>query len=135
MPKKPAPREESRTKRRLETAAAAVGAILALATLGIIAWDGVADEGRPALITLRTAAVHPHEDGFVVEIVAHNGGDETAAELLVEGVLQQGAETVETSEAMFDYVPSRSSRRGALYFRQDPREFALELRAKGYREP
>ena len=135
MPKKPAPREESRAKRRLETIAAAVGAILALATLSIIAWDGIADQGRPALITLRASAVHAYEDGFVVEIVAQNGGDDTAAELLVEGTLQKGAETVETSEVLFDYVPSRSSRRGALYFRQDPRQCALLLRAKGYREP
>jgi uncharacterized protein (TIGR02588 family) len=135
MPKKPAPREESRAKRRLETIAAAIGAILAVATLAIIAWDGIADQGRPALITLRAEAVHPHENGFVIEIVAHNGGDDTAAELLVEGALQQGGEIVETSEVLFDYVPSRSSRRGALYFRQDPRQFALQLRAKGYREP
>ena len=37
MPKKPAPREDSRAKRRLETIAAALGAMLAAATLGIIA--------------------------------------------------------------------------------------------------
>ncbi len=126
---------ESPAKRRLETIAASIGAILALSTIGIIVWDGIADEGRPALITLRAAAVHAHDGGFVVEIVASNAGDETAAELLVEGALRRGAEEIETSEASFDYVPSRSSRRGALYFTEDPGEYELELRPKGYREP
>ncbi len=126
---------ESPAKRRLETIAASIGAILALSTIGVIVWDGVADEGGPALITLRAGAVHPHEAGFVVEIVAENSGDETAAELLVEGALRRGAEEIETSEASFDYVPSRSIRRGALHFSEDPREYELELRPKGYREP
>lgn len=128
-------KQESPAKRRLETIAASIGAVLALGTIGIIVWDGIEDEGRPALITLSAGAVHTHAEGFVVEIVAENSGDETAAELLVEGVLRQGTEAVETSEATFDYVPSRSSRRGALYFSADPREHALELRPKGYREP
>lgn len=128
-------KQESPAKRRPEAIAASIGAALALATIGVIVWDGIADAGRPALITLNAGAVHEHAQGFVVEIVAKNSGDETAAELLVEGELRQGSETLETSEATFDYVPSRSSRRGALYFSADPREHELELRPKGYREP
>jgi uncharacterized protein (TIGR02588 family) len=127
--------EESRAKRWLETTAGFIGAVLALSTIGIIVWDGVRDGGRPALITLRTGDIHQHEGRFVVEIVARNTGDETAADLLVEGSLRNWTETVETSEATFDYVPSGASRRGALYFTQDPRDFDLQLQPKGYREP
>ena len=124
-----------RAKRRLEAASALVGAALAAATLAVIIWDGVGGEGRPALVNLQAGAVHPHAAGFVVEVVAHNAGDETAADLLVEGTLMRGEEAVETSEATFDYVPSQSRRRGGLVFSQDPRRFELKLRAKGYVEP
>jgi len=126
---------EDPVKSRLEAIAAAVGAVLALCTLGVIVWDGVRDRDRPALVTLTAEAIHAHEAGFVVEIVAFNSGDETAADLLVEGTLRQGEQVVETSEATFDYVPIRSERRGALVFSQDPRRFVLELKTKGYIEP
>ena len=128
-------RPESPAKQQLEFIAALIGAALTLATLGIIVWDGIQEEGRPALVTLRAEAVHPHAGGFVVEIVAENAGDDTAADLLIEGLLMQGGEAVETSEATFDYVPSRSERRGGLIFAQDPAMFQLKLQAKGYIEP
>lgn len=126
---------ESAAKRRLEAFASVIGALLAMATLGIIVWDGIKDEGRPALVTVTADEVHEHEGGFVLEVVASNSGDETAADLLVEGSLKQGDQVVETSEATFDYVPSRSQRRGGLTFENDPRLFELKLQAKGYVEP
>jgi len=128
-------RPESPAKQRLEFIAALIGAVLALGTLGIIVWDGLQEEGRPALVTLRAESVHRHAGGFVVEVVARNEGDDTAAELLVEGSLRQGDRTVETSEATFDYVPSHSERRGGLNFAQDPQLFELKLQAKGYIAP
>ncbi len=127
--------QDSPAKRRLEAIAAAIGAVLALATLGIIVWDGISDQGRPALVTLRAGAVTEHEAGYVVEVVAENSGDATAAALLVEGSLRQGDQVVETSETTFDYVPSRSQREGGLVFTADPRAYALTLQAKGYIEP
>src|SRR5687767_15825205 len=85
---------ESPAKRRLEAIAAVIGAVLALATLGIIVWDGISDEGRPALVTLRAGAVTEHEAGYVVEVVAENSGDATAAALLVEWSRRQGGQVV-----------------------------------------
>ncbi len=126
---------ESPAKRRLEFVAALIGAGLALTTLGIIVWDGIADAGRPAFVTLRAGDIHPYAGGAVVEIVAINSGDQTATELLVEGSLVQGDRVLETSEATFDYVPSRSERRGGLVFTLDPKGLELRLRAKGYIEP
>lgn len=128
-------KQDDEAKRRLEAAAACVGALLALGTIGIIVWDGITHADRPALITLRAEAVHAHESGYVVEIVALNSGDETAAGLLVEGSLRQGSEIIETSEMTLDYVARWSQRRGALYFSEDPRSYQLDLRAKGYAEP
>ena len=126
---------ESRAKRRLEAIAASIGAILALVTLGIIAWDGIRDEGRPALVTLTAGAITEHDAGYVVEVVARNSGDATAAALLIEGSLRLGEQVVETSETTFDYVPSRSERQGGLSFAADPRAHTLTLQAKGYIEP
>src|SRR5687768_627595 len=104
--------DEDPLKSKLEAASAAVGAVLAIVTLGVIAWDGWREEDRPALVELAAQSVHEHPAGFVVEIVAFNSGDATAAALLVEGTLNRGDEVVETSEATFDYLPRRSERRG-----------------------
>jgi uncharacterized protein (TIGR02588 family) len=128
-------KREEPAKRTLEAIASSIGALLALATLGVIVWDGIREEGRPAFVTLRSEAVHQYDAGYVVEIVALNSGDQTAAELLVEGTLRQAGQVVEASEVVFDFVPSRSERRGALVFAQDPRSFELLLQAKGYIEP
>ena len=126
---------ESPAKRRLEAIAASIGAILAVVTLGIIVWDGIRDEGRPALVTLTAGPITQHEAGYVVEVIARNSGDATAAALLVEGSLRRGDQVIETSETTFDYVPSRSQREGGLTFAADPRGYTLTLQAKGYIEP
>ncbi len=135
MPDKEKGGPDDPAKRWLEAVASIIGAVLAIGTLAIIVWDGVQDAGKPALITVRSEAVHEYAGGYVVEIVALNSGDETAADLLVEGTLGRGGQIVETSEATFDYVPSRSERRGGLIFTLDPKGLELRLRAKGYIEP
>ncbi len=135
LPEQRAEKREGSAKQKLEIVAASIGAVLAAGTLGVIVWDGLRDEGRPALISLRVESVHQHDGGFVVEILASNNGDATAAGLLVEGSLTRGEQIVETSEATFDYVPSRSERHGGLNFGLNPALYTLRLQAKGYAEP
>lgn len=127
--------EESPAKRRLEAAAAFVGAALALGTLAIIAWDGFTDTGGPPIIEVQTIGVHKHSGGFVLELAAINRGDAVAAQVVVEGELKRGSEIVAASETTFDYLPSHSRRRGGLFFAEDPAAFEVTLRAKGYVDP
>ena len=126
---------ESPAKRWLEAAAALIGGLLAIATLGIIIWDGLEGEDAPPFVLVESRGVHADEAGFVLEVRATNRGDRAAAQVVVEGELKRGEESVATSETTFDYVPSRSHRDGGLFFAEDPRGFAVLLRAKGYVDP
>ena len=127
--------EDERAKRRLEAISAVLGAALALGTIGIIVWDAVTGDGRPPIIRVEPLGVHEHEVGFLLEILVANEGDETAAQVTVEGTLSRNGEVVETSDTTFDYVAEDSRRRGGLFFSQDPRALDLAVRAKGYVKP
>lgn len=127
--------EESPAKRRLEASCAVLGAVLAAATLGIILWDGGTDEDLPPDIVLEALKVSQISAGFVLELSAENRGNRTAAQVLVEGALTRAGEQVETAETTFDYVPTQSRRTGGLFFKQDPRLYDVELRAKGFADP
>jgi uncharacterized protein (TIGR02588 family) len=122
-------------KRRLEAIAAAIGAALALATLGVIVWDGVRKGQTGALIIVEAEAVTPYQGGYALQVVARNTGDETAAGVTIVGDLMRGEQVVETGEITFDYVASRSQRRGGVFFSQNPADFDVELRATGYADP
>jgi uncharacterized protein (TIGR02588 family) len=92
------------------------------------------DDSAPH-VTVRTEAVLPLNPGYLVQIRAVNQGGTTAAQVTVEGRLTGENERVERSETILDYVPSHASRKGGLFFSQDPRKYPLQLRATGYAEP
>ncbi len=129
------PREEEREKRLLEAIAAALGAVVALGTIGVIVWDAATGDGRPPIIRVEPLGVEQHGDRFVVEILVSNEGDATASQVTVEGTLSRNGEAAETSDATFDYVAKHSRRRGGLFFSQDPGALELKVRAKGYVDP
>jgi uncharacterized protein (TIGR02588 family) len=134
-PHRDGPAGEDSAKKRLEAIAAAIGAVIALATLGVIVWDGVAKQGGHARIRVEAGDVEPYPGGYIVAVTARNEGDETAAAVTVLGEIRSGDDVLETSEITFDYVPSRSGRRGGMFFSRDPAAFELELRAVGYSDP
>jgi len=129
------PEPETKAKKTLEAIAAAIGGLLAIATLSIIAWDGMRGGDTPPFVTVQALNVHAQDGGFVLEILAVNSGDQTAAGVTVEGVLSQAGAAPETSETTFDFVPRRSQSRGGLFFAADPRVHDVTLRAKGYAAP
>jgi uncharacterized protein (TIGR02588 family) len=120
----------------LEWFAGGVGAALTLALLGVLGWDAYTQsEGLPPEVKVSLQAVQPSAAGFVAEFAAVNLSPATAASVEVEGVLSRDGEEVERAQATLDYVPGHSEKGGGLFFREDPREGALELRALGYQEP
>jgi len=127
--------EESRSRKRFEAAAAIFGAIAALATLGIIVWDGIRGDGGPPELTVEAVAVHEQGQGYVLEILVSNDGDNAAAAVTVRGELSRDGEVAEESEASFDYVASKSQRRGGLIFAEDPRDYQVTVRTVGYTDP
>jgi uncharacterized protein (TIGR02588 family) len=113
---------------------AGVGLVLVLGTVGALVVEAAEDPSPPA-IELAGEAVVAAEGGHLLIVRVRNAGEETAAELVVEGTLSDGAGTVETAEVTFDYLAPRSERRGGLFFARDPARFAVELRPKSYRRP
>lgn len=120
----------------LEWISAAVGLVLTLTMVGFIGWQAWTSTGRePPAIEVQVRQILPQADGWVVEIAAVNRSPATAAAVQIEGRLTDGPDVVATSQATLDYVPGHSERAGGLFFREDPRAHALDLRALGYARP
>ncbi len=120
---------------RWEWMAAAVSTLLVLGVVGYLLYDAVGRPRTPPAVTVRADTVVKAGGVWLVRFRAENHGHETAAAVKVYGELKEGGQAVEASEAVLDYVPGGSVRRGGLFFRADPRAYRLELRALGYQEP
>jgi uncharacterized protein (TIGR02588 family) len=118
-----------------EWVVAAIGAALVAATIGYLVWLALSRDEAPPDVRVAQTGVVALQDGWLVTFRATNAGATAAAELLIEGELAGDAGPVETSEATIDYLPPRSEREGGLFFRRDPRDHELHLRAKGYVNP
>jgi uncharacterized protein (TIGR02588 family) len=118
-----------------EWVAGIVGFALTSATLVFLLYRGLTD--GPALpdIVVEAEQVVEVSQGYMVPIRAVNRGSRTAADVKIEGELSSGGAVHETAETTFDYVPSRSERRGGLFFSKDPRQGQLTLRPKGFETP
>ena len=127
-------RKPARTP-KLEWIAAAIGLVLTLAAIGLVAREALAGDPTPPDITVRLLEIRPVQNGYLVTVAAENLGGRPAAQLLVEGELGIAGSEPEIAETVFDYVPGRSIRRGGLFFQGDPRGKPLTLQAKGFVEP
>lgn len=114
----------------LEWIASAVGLLLILGVMGVIARNAF-DGGTEATpdIAVSVIGAQRTSNGFLVEFEARNRSPVTAAQVTIEGALPGG----ETSTATIDYVPGHSVRRGGLLFTSAPRGVAL--RPLGYQDP
>lgn len=112
-----------------------LGLLLALGAVGTILYEGLFVAGTPPELEVAVERVRRVGNGWLVEFEATNRGGSTAAQVKVEGRLMRGAEEVEAAEAVLDYVPAGSERKGGLFFGQDPGALALDLRAVGYSDP
>lgn len=120
----------------IEWGFAIVGFLLVTFSIGYLVIQGLRDDYQPPQINFTVVDVLPTADSqYLVQIEATNKGTQTAKSLLISGTLWDGDTSIETSEATFDYLPASSSRRGGLYFTQNPNDYRLELRALGYQNP
>ncbi|KQW86787.1 hypothetical protein [Brevundimonas sp. Root1279] len=129
MAKKPAPKPKAEDKPPvLEWIMGALGLLIVLGVLGVILSEAFGPRD-PAALEARLVEARPSPTGWLAEIEVENAGDETAAQVEIEGRL--GAET---ASATLDYVPARSRERLTLGFDADPRS-GLTLHTKGFTEP
>jgi uncharacterized protein (TIGR02588 family) len=116
-------------------AVAAVGLLLLAGTVAYFLYLAFTSEDAPAEIVIETGEVVENAGGYLVPIQVTNHGRQVAAALTVEGALMDGETMVETSSMVLDYVPIGSTRGGSLLFSRDPRQYDLEVQARGYALP
>ena len=112
-----------------EWVAAALSAGMVLTAAGVLvvhAWR----ERTPPDLRVSVESVEQVRSGFLVRFHVLNEGGRTAAGATIRGVLSAAGQE-EESEAVLDYVPAGSFRRGGLFFAGDPRQGHLSLRALG----
>ena len=112
-----------------------LGALLIFGSIGFALYEAGWGDSSPPDVTVQVERILPVQNGFLVEFRLLNEGGSTAAGLTVEGELRNGTEIMETSNATVAYLPSHSERTGGLFFTQDPQQYELQLRAKGYETP
>lgn len=119
----------------LEWLAAAIGFILVAGTIGFLIYSAAVAKNTPPTLTVRTNSIETIEGGYLVKFSLYNGGENNAADVVVEGKLAQNGEDLETSSVTIKYSPSHSRREGGLFFTKNPEEFELQIRPLGYEKP
>ena len=112
-----------------------LGLALVLGSIVFMLYEAAAGDSSPPDVTVRVDSILPTRNGFLVKFRVINEGGSTAEGLTVEGELRNGTGGVETSDTTIEYVPSHSEREGGLFFKSDPRQYEVQLRAKGYEKP
>ena len=128
-------KKQTHTRTGLMWAVAGAGGLLVALTVGFFLYQALTRDDGPAELVIATGEVVATAGGFLLPVEVSNHGREVAAGLLVEGTLLAGETAVESSSLTFDYVPVGSARRGRLLFRADPRQYELEVQARGYALP
>lgn len=114
----------------LEWAAAVLGGLMAITLLALVLIDARRQHEPPVLV-VEPLEVAQTTGGWRVLFEVRNEGGETAGQVQVVGALANGEE----AHAVIDDVPGRSSAKGGLFFKGDPRAGRMNLRAEGFVEP
>lgn len=106
---------------------AGLGAAVTLSTVGVVVWE-MAQPAAPPRLSARIIAVSRSDAGYVAKVEVANHGDDTAANVDVEGRLEN-----QTATATLDYVPGHGDARAYLRFDTDPATVAVAV--KGWSAP
>lgn len=114
----------------LEWIASAIGLVLILGVMAVVARDAFnGSAGMAPDINIVARAPEQMGGRWLVRFEAHNLSPVTAAQVTIEGASPGG----ETSTAVIDYIPGRSTRGAGLIFSREPA--GVRLRALGYQDP
>lgn len=111
----------------LQWAMAGLGALVTLSTMGVVVWE-MAQPAAPPRLSARVITVSRSETGQVATVEVTNDGDDTAANVDIEGRLDS-----QTATATLDYVPGHGHARAYLQFKSDPAAAAVVV--KGWSAP
>ena len=120
----------------LEWIAAALGlAIFVTLFATIFVQAGRGDRAAVPDLIVEHRGIVATPGGTHVAFDVLNRSDKTAAAVVINGRLLEGAREVASSEVTIDYVPARSRVGAGLKFGESPTGRRVDVRAVGYREP
>jgi uncharacterized protein (TIGR02588 family) len=119
----------------LEWVTGIISALLILGMVGWIAGEAILQEETPPQFRAEVRNTTPVQDSFLMEVEIYNEGSATAAAVEVRGEAIEGEDVLEAAEATFDYIPGKSSAKGGLFFKEDPRGHTVEVRVIGFADP
>ena len=120
---------------KLEWIVGAIGAVVTVAVVGFLLYEGISGDHSPPDITVEIKEIVPVRSGYRVLFEARNEGGEAAAQVAIEGTLGGGNAEPEVSEVVIGYLPAHSERGGGLFFTKDPRGAPFQVRSRGYEDP
>lgn len=122
-------------KNWLEWSVFAVGLILVFCTLGYLTYAGASMGHEPPSLEVRLGEPEKRESNFIVPVTVINHGDETAAGVRIEVVMESGGDEKARGELDLPFLPRHAIREGWVTFEQDPRSAQLKARVLGYEKP
>ncbi len=122
-------------KNWLEWIVFAIGFVLVAFTLAYLIYAGVTLGETPPSLEVRLGMPEQQPHNFIVPVTVINHGDETAAGVHIEVVMESEGEEKERGEVDLAFVPRHSTREGWVTFEQDPRTAQLKARVLGYEKP
>jgi len=118
-----------------EWVAAACGAVVMLVTLACLGWLAIHERDGSVEPAVHVVTIDRRGERYHVRLRVENQGGAAAAGLRVQAQLRRGDTVVEEAEVEFDHVPAHAHRTAGMFFRNDPRQAALELSVRSYRQP
>jgi uncharacterized protein (TIGR02588 family) len=122
-------------KNWLEWIVFAIGLVLVVFTLAYLIYAGLTFGETPPSLEVRIGTPEQQPHNFIVPVTVINHGDETAAGVHIEVVMESEGEEKARSELEIPFVPRRSIREGWVAFEADPRTAQLKARVLGYEKP
>lgn len=119
----------------IEWIIAAAGIVLIGSALGVLTYRALTEGQTPPDLEVVVESIVPSADRYRVDFKVTNKGSETAASVLIEGELSRDGASIEKSTATLGYAPAHSTRRGGMYFANEPKAGELQMRAAGYEKP
>lgn len=126
--------KKKENKNWLEWLITIISGILVFFTLGFLVYQLIFEEQTPPNIAVVLGEISRKDDAFAIPIQANNNGTETAENVIIEIIAENG-QTEEKAEITFSYLPGKSSANGWITFTKRPDISSLKTHVVGYTTP
>ena len=106
--------------------------LLLAAVIGTVIVLWLTPETDPPQFRVEPGAVRDTGGQFYLDITVRNDGEQTASEVTVEGVIEDGSRQ-ETATTTFAFIPGHAEVQGTLVFTRDPA--AARIRVVSFQRP